>query len=295
MIEHRQLRNFIVLAEALHFSKAAQTLILTQPSLSRQIAALEAEVGTPLFARHSRSVALTAAGMEFLQHARAITGALDMAVRSTRAATRGERGELQVSFTSVAAWTLLPALLKQYTDAHPAVTLSLNELLPKDLGPAVERGETDLALTFPMPDRTELRYHPLHHEPLCAVLPASHPLASAEPFDVSSLSNEPFISGPRVNAPLLQDAVTQCCRAAGFEPKVRIQTHLQQTIVNLVAEGLGVSLVPASMRKMQLPGVVFKSVEASPEIEFGVAWSPKNENPCLMTFLRGVGAELHIP
>ncbi|MFJ4142007.1 LysR family transcriptional regulator [Pseudomonas sp. NPDC089734] len=292
MIEHRQLRNFIVVAETLHFSKAAQRLHLTQPSLSRQIAALEAEVGVTLFARHSRSVALTAAGMEFLQHARTITGALDLAVRSTRAATRGERGELHVSFTSVAAWTLLPALLKQYTDAHPAVTLNLNELLPKDLGPAVEKGETDLALTFPMPDRPQLRYHRLHAEPLCAVLPANHPLASAEPFDVSLLSQEPFIACPRVNAPLMHDALMNGCRAAGFEPQIRIQTHLQQTIVNLVAEGLGVSLVPTSMRKMQLPGVVFKSIDAPADIEFGVAWNPDNENPCLMTFLRGVGAEI---
>ena len=290
MIEHRQLRYFLALAEHLHFGKAAQAVHLTQPSLSRQIAALEEELDTVLFARHSRAVSLTAAGAEFRQHAQAVLAALDLAVRSTKASARGEQGELRVSFTSVAAWTLMPALLKRYTDSYPEVRLELNELLPKDLGTAVETGNTDLALTFRMDESEHTRYFRLHEETLCAALPANHSAASTQDFNLAQLRDEPFILCPRVNASLLHDRVHECCQRAGFVPRTRIQPHLQQTIVNLVAEGLGVSLVPVSMRKMQLPGVIFRTLNDSPSIEFGILWNRHNDNPCLGNFLCHVGA-----
>jgi len=289
MIELRQLRYFMALAEQLHFGKAAESLHITQPPLSRQIAALEAELGVALFVRHSRAVALTAAGRDFQRHAGAVLAGLEQAVRSARASARGERGELRLSFTMVAAWMLLPELLKAYGAACPEVNLVLNEVLPRDLGPALERGDADLALTFPSPASSSLCYRALRSEPLCVVLPAGHRLALAAAFDLAALADEPFITFPRQTAPALHDAVMGCCRAAGFEPRIRLETHLQQTIVNLVAEGLGVSVVPSSMRKMQMPGVAFRTIERSPLVEYGVAWNPGNENPCLNSFLRCVG------
>jgi len=289
MIELRQLRYFMALAEHLHFGKAAESLHITQPPLSRQIAALEADLGVVLFSRHSRSVELTAAGRDFHRHAKTALAGLDLAIRSARASARGERGELRVSFTMVAAWILLPELLKAYSDAYPEVSLVLDEVLPRDLGPALEHGEADVALTFPSSGSTSLCYLALRREPLCAVLPASHALAATAEFSIAALADEPFITFPRQTAPALHEAVMSCCRCAGFEPKIRLETHLQQTIVNLVAEGLGVSVVPSAMRKMQMPGVVFRTIEHSPPVEYGVVWSPRNENPCLNTFLRCIG------
>ncbi|MGE8064984.1 LysR family transcriptional regulator [Pseudomonas sp. NPDC089569] len=290
MIELRQLRNFLALAEHLHFSKAATAVHLTQPSLSRQIAALEAELGVMLFARHSRAVTLTAAGLDFQAHAKSVVAALELAIRSTRASARGERGELRVSFTSVAAWTLMPALIKRYTDTFPEVRLELNELLPKDMEKAVTTGDTDLALTFKVSDEENSCYFPLHDEPLCIALPADHPQATADAFDVGQLKDAPFILSPRTIAPLLHDTVLAYCRRSGFEPRIRIQPHLQQTIVNLVAEGMGVSVVPLAMRKMQIPGVIFKPIPQAPSVEFGIVWNRQNDNPCLVSFLRHVGA-----
>ncbi len=289
MIELRQLRYFMALAEHLHFGKAAESLHITQPPLSRQIAALEVDLGVVLFSRHSRSVELTAAGRDFYQHAKTALAGLDLAIRSTRASARGERGELRVSFTMVAAWILLPELLKAYSDAYPAVSLVLDEVLPRDIGPVLERGEADVALTFPSSGAKSLCYRTLRCEPLCAVLPASHPLAAAAEFGIAALADEPFIAFPRQTAPALHEAVMTCCGLAGFEPKIRLETHLQQTIVNLVAEGLGVAVVPDSMRKMQMPGVAFRTLERSPLVEYGVLWSPRNENPCLSTFLQCIG------
>lgn len=292
MIDLRHLRYFVALAERLHFGRAAESLFITQPPLSRQIAALEAELGVPLFYRHSRSVELTAAGRDFYPQAKQLLAGLDRAVRSVRAAAQGARGELRLSFTMVAAWILLPALLKTYSSAYPEVNLVLNEVLPKDLGPALEQGAADVALTFPELHPASLCYQSVYSEPLCVVLPAKHPLAKATEFSVALLAEEPFITFPQQTAPALHKAVMRCCETAGFVPKIRLETQLQQTIVNLVAEGLGVSIVPESLRKMQMPTVVFRSFTPCASIEYGLLWHKHNDNPCLSTFLGSAGITL---
>ena len=151
------------------------------------------------------------------------------------------------------------------------------------------RGEADVALTFPAHGSGQLQYRTLLREPLCAVLPSAHPLATSAQVTAGKLAQESFISFPHSTAPALHEAVMQCCRDSGFEPRIQLEPHLQQTIVNLVAEGLGVALVPDSMRKMQLPGAAFRSLEGSPLVDYGVAWSPHNDNPCLAAFLRCAG------
>ncbi len=148
----------------------------------------------------------------------------------------------------------------------------------------------DVALTFPEREPGQRLYRTLQREPLCAVLPTVHPQAQTAELDLAKLAGEPFITFPPATAPALHESVMDCCRQHGFAPSVRMETHLQQTIVNLVAEGLGVSLVPDSMRRMQLPGVAFRSIADSPQVEYGAAWSPHNDNPCLAAFLRSAGA-----
>lgn len=281
----RRLQYFIALAETLHFGRAAQRLHITQPPLSRQIATLESALGTPLFTRNSRSVALTSAGEDFYCHARRLLSELDLAVHSAQATARGEQGELRIGFTMYAAWNVLPQLLKRYAGQHSGVRLSLCETLPRDLQQALNAGEIDLGIAFPSPVAAPLDYRALFCEPLCAVLPATHPLAGKSHIDAGALSAEPFVTFPRSTAPALHAAVTACCEQAGFEPNIRLETHLQQTIVNLVAAGFGVALVPNSMRRMQLPDAVFKPLSDSPQIEQGLFWNSRNANPCLAEFL----------
>jgi DNA-binding transcriptional LysR family regulator len=285
MTDIRQLRYFTVLAETLHFGRAADQLHITQPPLSRQIAALEAELGIALLTRTSRSVSLTLAGEQFYRHAKALLADLDTAVRTAQATARGERGELRLSFTMSAAWSLLPALVKAYSDARSQVELRLDETLPRDLAQALDSGAADFGIAFPGQPSDQLRYLPLRREPLCAVLPSAHPLAALERLDVAQLAAADFVSFPRSTAPALHDALIDCCRQGGFSPRIRLETHLQQTIVNLVAEGLGVSLVPDSMRRMRLDGAVFRPLLSSPQIEQGLYWSADNANPCLDGFL----------
>lgn len=285
MIDLRQLRYFKVLGETLHFGQAAELLHISQPPLSRQIAALERTLGVPLLARNSRTARLTPAGRRFHEQTRTLLDALDRAVRDAQATARGERGQLRLGFTMLAAWNVLPRLLKDYADAHPDVDVALTEVVPRDLAAALAAGDADLGITFPGRLPPTLSYLPLHSEPLCAVLPAGHRLAQAAAVPVGELAGEPFVTFPASTAPALHEVVSACCRTHGFAPKARLETDLQQTIVNLVAAGLGVSLVPDSMRRMQLPGAVFRPLVASPRLELGVAWRIGNDNPCLPGFL----------
>lgn len=284
-IDFRQLRYFVALADTLHFGRAAALLHISQPPLSRQIAALEEALGVALFQRTSRQVKLTAAGRHFHEQAARIIASLDTAVRSTQATERGERGVLRVGFTMSAAWSILPPLVKAYSDAYPDADLQLSEVLPRELNDALVSGNADIGIAFPWQRPPGLEYMAVHTEPLCAVLPAAHRLAQNDAIAVNDLAGEPFISFPAGTAPALHELVIGCCRDHGFEPHIRLETHLQQTIVNLVAAGLGVSLVPQSMSKMQLPGAVFRPISGTRMVEQGVIWAADNDNPCLAGFL----------
>lgn len=284
-MEIRQLRYFIALAETLHFGQAAERLHITQPPLSRQIAALENDLGTRLFSRSSRSVSLTPAGRNFYEHATRLLGGLELAARSARATAQGERGELSLGFTMYAAWNVLPGVIKTFRESRPDVVLQLKEALPQDLREALITGSADIGISFPLHAPAPLQYQPLYREPLCAVLPHDHALASRQCISAGDLAHESFVTFPRSTAPTLHEVMMDCCREYGFRPSIRLETHLQQTIVNLVAEGLGVSLVPDSMRRMQLAGAVFRPLERSPLIEQGLYWNERHANPCRPAFL----------
>lgn len=281
----RQLRYFLALADTLHFGRAARLLHISQPPLSRQIAALEELLGVQLFQRSSRQVELTAAGRHFHGQARRLLDSLEQAVQGTRAVDRGERGSLRLDFTMAAAWSALPPLIKAYRRDFPEVAVQLGERLPRELDDSLLAGRCDVGLAFPWQRPPGLEYLCVHREPLWAVLPADHPLASRETLAVRELAAEPFITFPAATAPALHELVVGCCREQGFEPRISLETHLQQSIVNLVAEGLGVSLVPRSMGKMQLPGAAFRPIEQPRQVEQGIIWAAANANPCLPHFL----------
>ncbi|MES1926471.1 LysR family transcriptional regulator [Salinisphaera sp. T31B1] len=284
-MDFRQLRYFATVAETLNFGAAARQLNITQPPLSRQIAALEARLGVTLFRRSSRSVVLTPAGADFHVHVRQLLEDMDRAERAVRATAAGDRGELSVGFTMYAAWNVLPRLVRAFSDHRPAIAIRLEETLPGQLDDALACARADVGIGFPAQLRPSLQYRPLFREPICAVLPSTHRLADRTRIAVDELAGEPFVTFPRATAPALYEALAHCCARHGFEPNIRLETHLQQTIVNLVAAGLGVSLVPESMRRMQLSGAVFRAIHDAPEIEQGIYWSTDNRNPCLAPFL----------
>jgi DNA-binding transcriptional LysR family regulator len=289
MIDIRQMRYFVVLAETRHFGRAADRLHLTQPPLSRQIAALEKELGVRLLERHSRNAVLTAAGQRFLEDSRAVLASFDQACRNARLAERGELGELSIGFMMHAAYTVLPSLTRRYLTAYPEVEVKLKEVIPSSLPGDVLAGRFDAGIMFFPGASRGLESRAIHSEQLCLAVHASHELAARESINARDLDGQPLIVTPKDIAPALSDAITNYCRLGGFEPTIRLETQLQQTIVSLVAENLGLGLVPESMRKLGLADVVFRNLDDAPVIEHVISWRPDNLNPTLARFLATAG------
>ena len=285
MIDIKPLRYFVMLAETRHFGRAAARLNLSQPPLSRQLAALEASLGVTLIERSPRSVTLTAAGERFYADAKAILASVEQAVSNAQAAASGEAGKLAIGFTMCAAYNVVPGYARAFGAAYPEVALSLREVVSNDLAAQVVAGHIDAAIMFPHAPGKGLATRTILREPLCVALSRGHPRARARRLRIAQLAGEPFVLASEEVAPTLRATILEHCRSGGFEPDIRFEVQLQQTVLSLVDEGVGVALVPASMRKAQLAGVVFKPLVDAPLVEQVLAWSPANRNPCLGRFL----------
>ncbi|CAG4924287.1 unnamed protein product [Acidocella sp. C78] len=293
MPDLRQLRAFVTLAETLHFGRAAARLHLSQPPLSRQIMALEAALGVRLVERHSRQVSLTPAGQRFLADAREVLARFERACRDARRAGAGEIGELALGFMMHAAQTIVPSLARRFMDAFPAASLRLREVMPNALVDELSDGRLDLGIMFPPPPVRGLVFRQVYREHLCIVLSNAHPLAldSAQPpardpvVRRADLAGQPLILAPAETAPALRGAIETYCREGGFAPTIRVETQLQMTIVSLAAEGLGIGIVPASMRRLNPAGVCFRALEDAPAVDHVLAWRQDNDNPVLRRFL----------
>lgn len=289
-MELRHLRYFVTLAEELHFGRAARRLHVSQPPLSIQIKALEDELGVLLFARSQRRVELTSAGAVFLKDAREILARTASAADAARRAARGETGDLTVGFVTTADYNVLPSALREFRHSNPLVRLTLREATSdvqlRDL--ADER--LDVGFILPPVDDDRLETLPLVREPLVAALPENHPMARGKgPLALNKLAESPFILIPRSMAPGLYDDIVSFCRRAGFSPRVEQEAVQMQTIVSLVSVGLGVALIPASLRHLGRTGVIYRTLkEASPLIETVLAWRRSDHRPTLQRFLEAV-------
>jgi DNA-binding transcriptional LysR family regulator len=295
MIELRHFRYFTVLAETLHYGRAAEILHISQPPLSRQIAALEQELGVVLFERTRRSVRLSAAGERFYRDAKGILSAVERARSNAHSASLGEEGALSVGFMFAAAYSVLPALTRAYALAFPRVDMKLGESIPTLLLEEVHTGKIDVAIMYP-PDVLEgLQSQLVFREPLVAVLPADHALAEAVAIPVEALRDESFIISPRIASTFIYDTIVSHCRRAGFAPRIRLETNFQQTIINLVGQGMGVALVHRSMQSTHADNVRFVPLQAPPFVDVFVVWSSDNFNPCVGHFVATAARALAMP
>lgn len=289
MIDIRALRCFLAVADTLHFGKAAERLHMTQPPLSRQIAGLEKALGVTLLERDSRHVRLTAAGARFAQDARDVLVGLEQACRSAQQVAAGELGELRVGFMMHAAHSSVPPLARRFIAAHPQVQLRLREALPLALLQGMREGELDAGIGFAPAELHGLALQPLFEEPLCVALPATHALARRRQVQVAQLADEALITAPADVVPTLREAIDACFAREGLRPQIRLEVQLQQSIVSLVGEGLGVALVPASLRRLGVPGVVFVALKDAPRVQQVVFWRVGNANPALPHLIACVG------
>lgn len=294
MIELRHLQYFRTLAETLHFGRAAERLHISQPPLSRQIALLEAELGVQLFDRSRRRVELTEAGKRFYLDTGTVFAAFEQAKRNALAAARGAAGELSVGFMMSTAYSITPAITRRYAALYPQVNLKLTETLPLDLVEDISSGNKDVGIMYRPQDCSGLETVTIYREEMTLVLPPGHRLLQQPLVHPKDLAGEIFIITPNRIAPALHDMIFSYCLRNGVTPNVGLEINMQQTIVNLVGEGLGIAIVPRSMRNMLLATTTFRPLHEAPIIEVVAVWKANNHNPCIATFVESAavaGAE----
>lgn len=288
-VELRHLRYFVAVAEELSFTRAAERLHMAQPPLSTQIRALERALGVELFDRSRRAIALTDAGELLLAEARPLLVQVEQALAAVARAGTGEAGRLTVGFVPSASVATLPDHLRAFRARYPRVELFLREMAPDELIAALHGGGIDLAVLYlPFAD-ARLAARTILREPLVAALPAEHRLAegAAAPLRVADLRDEPFVLPARHHMPGLNAGVLETCRRAGFEPQaVQKDVWLMQTVLGLVAAGIGVALVPASVEKLGRSGVAFRPLlDPGPAVEMGAFWRADDRSATLRNFV----------
>ena len=288
-MELRHLRYFVVVAEELHFTRAAERLGIGQPPLSLQIQRLEREIGAQLLRRLSRGVELTEAGALLLESARQILGLVDRTCADVQRLSRGEIGHLRVGFAGATYFQpLVPALIREYRSRHPDVVLSPEQSNTPALVDGLLAGRVDAAfIRPPIVSATELEVELLVKEDMVVVLPHTHPLAqSGASVPLSALAAETFILFPRAIGAGLYDAITSACQRAGFMPRLGQEAPQIMSIVPMVGAGFGVSIVPRSTSQIRTDEVVCLPIAGdSPKAPISLAWRRNDPSPVVRRFL----------
>lgn len=291
-IELRQWRQFLAVAEELHFGRAATRLHMTQPPLTQAIAGLEQALGARLFDRTRRKVALTEAGAALLAPVRQLLAQAAQLPGVARDAALGERGRVRLAFVSTAGYELLPRWVRGWRDAAPGVALELIEATGDVQLEQLAQGEIDAGLLLLAGARpgAALASLPVLQEPLVLAVPAQHALAALPRVPLARALDEPLLIFPRRIAPAVHDAIGALYQAAGRAPHVVQEAIQMQTLVNLVSAGLGVAWVPRSVRQFQRPGVVYREPEAAGALRVPVCttwlvWPAERQSPALARFV----------
>ncbi len=288
-MELRHLRAFVAVAEERHFSRAAARLHLSQPPLSQQIQALEAELGVRLFERGRAGVRMTAAGEALFPQALALLDQVQRAAELARRAGQGESGTLAIGFAGSMPFSeLMPRLLREFRAAWPQVALQLREQPSRAQIDDLVARRLDLGFIRPTRhDRLDaLQTRVLQREPLLAAVPESHPLAGRTSIRLHELQDDGFIVYSATLGSALRDHTLALCRRAGFDPRIAQDVHEMPTLVGLVAAGIGVGLVAASMRHSASPWVRYLGIEdPGAHSDIVLAWRRDDASPVVANFL----------
>ena len=285
-MELRQIRSFLSIAETLHFGRTAGLIHLSQPALSLQIRALEAEVGVKLLERNRRKTSLTAAGLAFRDAAIAGVAQLDRAIRNARLAAEGKLGLLRIGFISTAGSELVPNIIRLFRDLNPEVEFSLRNILTAEQIRMLEAGELDIGfLRLPIGGHAQLELVTVHREPFVLVVPASHPLAQRERVRLAEVSGQDFVMYDRAYAPGFHDLIFGMLRNAGIVPNVRQTAGQMPTLMSLVAAGMGISILPTSAVKHNVAAVVGCEIaDPIPLSEIGLAVAKDTDSAVVENF-----------
>lgn len=284
-MELRHLRYFHVLADELHFGRAAARLHISQPPLTAHIKDLEREVGARLFDRTTRRVALTGAGEVFAERVGELLERLDDAVVEACDHAEGRRGRIGVGFVSSASGTVLPPGLRIFREIHPHVRVDLSPLTTREQLDALAAGSLDVGLIRSGGAEPGLVVEPLFSEPMVAVLPVEHPLAPRDNLRVDDLVDERLILFPNDLMPAYVAQIWAMFAAIDAEPVVVQEAIHHETVVGLVSAGVGISILPASVSRFRPADVVIRPIEGAPTTALLIARPEESSNPAVDGFV----------
>ena len=291
--ELRHLVYFREVARQLHYRKAAETLAVAQPALSRSITQLETALGVDLLSRTRRKVELTTAGRAFLERIEPLLRGLAAVPRDIQALAGGQAGHVRVAFTGLAMATVLPGILRDFNRRYPGIRVELNESPTSAQLESLKNGE--IACGFFHPDATTppgLSTKVLMHEKNGVLLPADHPLAKAKKLRLRDLAGTPFVMFPRAHNPGFYDRVLATFQQAGVTPRIADEVWPRANAMGLVRAGLGATFMTPS-EAQQLPAeVAFRPLDGpAPESRLVLGWrQPPEPEPPLAAFLAAAGA-----
>jgi DNA-binding transcriptional LysR family regulator len=291
-MELYQIRYFIVLAEELHFKKAAERLCIVQPALSRQIACLEEEAGFKIFERNKRNVSLTPAGECFRREVADIFKLLENARKKALDIHLHKKEELRIGYVGSALNSGLPQFIGLLQKQFPTVQTYLSEMSTAKQMEALKENQLDICFSR-SPEQNHFFLHKvIKEETFSLVVPANHPLTRKKIRVLTDVKNEPFILPSKTDGEEYYSLIMSLCTEAGFEPHVVHESVHGNTVLKLVENGLGISILPSSFKKYNAEKVKFIELnQYTSRAKLFVVWNKLNKNPILKQAITLIKAE----
>lgn len=286
----RQLRQFVVLATELNYRRAAEKLNMTQPPLSIAIKRLEEDLGVKLFERDRLGVRLTIPGGVFLDEARRLLENADLAIQTTRDADKGRIGTLRICSVPSAAILLLPQVLPVFTERFPSIRIALSSGSTVQILGELQQGGLDIAFVVPLASKyPEIEYVTMPRQQLLLAVPSAHRVAQRGHVNLGDLGDEPLVALAHSDSPGFASEILASCQREGFHPKILQESSHALVTLPLVSAGLGMAIVPAALKRVNLDNVTYvellDSSGAPLYYAMALAYHRKNVNPAVREFI----------
>ncbi len=282
MFDLFQLRCFLAVADELHFGRAAERLHMTQPPLSRQIQLLEHAVGARLLERTSRSVRLTVAGQGLYQDAQQLLRLAERAADTARRTEKGQMGRVIVGYTAVTGYALMPELVASASKALPDIEIVLQEMVTSGQLQALQDRRIDIGFVRPVSGPVPLNYRQVASEPMRLAIPSRHPLARKRTIRLEDMHGVPLVMFSRTEGRYFHDMIVNLFAATGVQPRFIHDIAQTHTIMALVRKGLGLAIVPDSVRHLHLNSVAIRPLWRDDAVaQTYLTWRPDENNPAL--------------
>jgi DNA-binding transcriptional LysR family regulator len=280
-MELRHLRYFVAAAEELNMTRAAALLRVSQPPLSRQIRDLEEEVGTALFDRSRKNLTLTPAGEYFLREAKKILSQAQLATAIAKATATGKAGQITIAFLSPLGGMFLPEAIRAFRRKFPLVDTELVELTPRNQLDGLLDHRVDLAFVarVEVESASDFSFETIMDVELRLALAPDHRLAKLRSVPVTALEQEPLITIKKSAAPATHELFLRVCRSAGFEPNIVRQSDHPQSILDLVAAGIGIAIIPEHFQRYQADCVLRPLAPPAPLVQLCMVWRKEDPSP----------------